>query len=211
MIALPPTQLTGLPASHLTNYLLDPAVTQNDGVMLRRAIRYWECQGAPPPPALAVISTESAAKLGAGFGVCELATMDPDGRIEIQIRIRRDALAFTKRRRLGVPTNYWVVWHELAHALDQELVLPSRPPARTDVVARRGRFSATSAWRDLYARYRAGQLRSLTGYAAYSRIEFFAEAIVAYVARPDSFQRRSPEIATLARSALAAGAAALSA
>ena len=160
---------------------LAPGFPRRAAELVRAGLGRCAGLGLPGPPARLWLETVEPGALGTAYARCHEAVVDTHGRPAIRIQIVGAALARRDRSRLRVPIGLHALWHEYAHALDQEL---RAVPDDEGICGRFGRHTRRQEWRDLFAAYQARRLPYLSAPARRGVDEFFAEAFVAYVGRP---------------------------
>lgn len=160
---------------------LAPGFPPRAAELVRAGLGRCAERGLPPPPARLRLEVVPASILGTAYGRCHEAVADVDGRPAIRIQLVGAVLARRDRSRLRVPMGLHALWHEYAHALDQEL---AAAPDDDGVWGRFGRHTGAQEWRELFLEHRARRLPYLSPQGRRGVEEFFAEAFVAYVGRP---------------------------
>ena len=162
--------------------VLAPGFPARAATVVQQGLELCARLGLPWPPARLWLEPVSAGALGTAYGRCHEAARHDDGQPAIRIQLVAAALAGRDRSRLRMPLGLHALLHEYAHALDQRLA--ARPDA-DGVWGRFGRYTRGGQWRELFLAHRARRLPYLSPQARRGVEEFFAEAFVAYVGRPD--------------------------
>jgi hypothetical protein len=149
--------------------------------LVRDGLAQCMARGLPLPPARLWLEAVPQDALGTAHGRCHEAVADRDGQPAIRIQLATAALGHRHRSRLRVPLGLHALWHEYAHALDQEL---RQRPDGDGVWGRFGRHTRREEWRQLFLAHRARRLPYLSPQARRGVEEFFAEVFVAYMGRP---------------------------
>jgi len=182
---------------------LAPGFPPRAALLVRAGLAACAARGVPLPDARLWLEAVPAEALGSALGRCHEAADDGAGRPAIRIQLASPALARRDRSRLRVPFGLHTVLHEYAHALDQDLA--PRPDA-DGVWGRFGRYTRAPEWRELFLAHRARRLPYLSPQGRGSVEEFFAEAFVAYVARPAALRPEGQVVARTLEAALGGGA-----
>jgi hypothetical protein len=160
---------------------LAPGFPPRAALLVEAGLAACAARGIPLPRARLWLEAVPTSVLGSALGRCHEATDDGAGRPAIRIQLAIPALVRRDRSRLRVPFGQHTLLHEYAHALDQDL---APAPDKAGVWGRFGRYTRRAEWRELFAAHRARRLPYLSPQGRGSVEEFFAEAFVAYVARP---------------------------
>jgi hypothetical protein len=178
---------------------LAPGFPPRAALLVQAGLAACAARGIVLPRARLWLEAVPAGALGSALGRCHEAADDGGGRPAIRIQLARPALIRRDRSRLRVPFGLHTVLHEYAHALDQDL---APTPDAEGVWGRFGRYTRRAQWRELFLAHRARRLPYLSPQGRGSVEEFFAEAFVAYVARPAVLHAEGEVVARALEAAL---------
>jgi hypothetical protein len=197
------TNSTAEPDADREGLTLAPGFPPRAALLVEASLAACAARGVPRPRARLWLEAVPTSVLGSALGRCHEAADDGAGRPAIRIQLASPALTRRDRSRLRVQFGLHTLLHEYAHALDQEL---ADAPDDAGVWGRFGRYTRRAEWRELFVAHRARRLPYLSPQGRGSIEEFFAEAFVAYVARPNLLWKGGQPVVTALEAALGGGA-----